>query len=116
MSSKVTPGSDDFDWMLFLQQDLQTVPSEHFQKARELAKDWPTCACGQLCKKLPRDWQGKPEDSVLSDLGGLFYGRICSLYGSHYNSNVGMESKRQEALAIFELIEVRAAQLLQQQA
>ena len=42
------------------------------KKDKELAEDWPTCACGKLDKRLPRDADGAPCDSMLRYWGGDF--------------------------------------------
>lgn len=36
------------------------------------AKQWPTCACGNLCEALPRTIYGAPKDDALLDLGMQF--------------------------------------------
>lgn len=70
-----------------------------------LAKGWPTCACGQLCKLLPRfvDRCGTkttaPADAQLRDLGRIFYRKVRF-------------AKWREALNIFLMIEKRSSELL----
>lgn len=37
------------------------------------ASNWPTCACGQLCKHIPRGVNSSPLDFKLEYLGREFY-------------------------------------------
>lgn len=55
------------------QQVTQPVAEELERRAHE----WPTCACGQLCKRLPRSEKGVPLDDITYELGVSFYPR-CS--------------------------------------
>lgn len=41
-----------------------------------LARDWPSCACGQLCKQLPRFDGGAPHDTDLNREGVSFSGYV----------------------------------------
>ncbi len=36
------------------------------------AEDWVTCACGELCSKLPKGMYGAPEDDYLKKRGREF--------------------------------------------
>jgi hypothetical protein len=38
----------------------------------ELARDWPTCACGEQDPRIPRDKKGQPRDLDLAIYGGNF--------------------------------------------
>lgn len=38
----------------------------------ELAQEWATCACGRQDERIPRIWDGGPEDVELRFLGRLF--------------------------------------------
>lgn len=72
-------GSAPFDWNLFLKRAIAGKLARSEESiARYMAINWPTCACGNLCSKLPRDTRGKPRDQRLADLGGLFYVLISS--------------------------------------
>jgi hypothetical protein len=92
---------DKFDWIPVLEglSGGEQVGREDKLKLDSMASQWPTCACGQLCKLLPRDRDKRPEDSMLSILGGQFYQAVQkSLWG--------------EALEIFHKIEARSDKLL----
>jgi len=73
-----------------------------YQRLLDLASKWPTCACGQLCKKLPRDEDGKPEDTLLSALGHDFVNNIS-------------RKEWVKALKTFKKIERRSTLLLKKQ-
>lgn len=63
------------NWLEFLDRaiaDPSSVTKEEHEKAKELAGEWPTCACGQLCKSLPRWATGEPSDRYLSNTGLSF--------------------------------------------
>jgi hypothetical protein len=42
------------------------------------ASSWQTCACGRQDDRIPRDDEGVPMDSALSDLGCSFYVHILN--------------------------------------
>jgi hypothetical protein len=64
-----------FDWNAFLAQPEHT--EAEWSHAFRLAGDWVTCACGNQCAVLPREDDGEPLDTVLSDLGQDFYMSIA---------------------------------------
>ena len=67
---------------------------------KHLAGNWPTCACGNLCKNLPKMTEtNEPKDLKLLKLGILF---------DHYIRNRSWT----EALNTFHEIEQRSTQLL----
>lgn len=50
-----------FNWLTFLEGAIEKEPDEEsFYDAKLRASDWPTCACGELCKELPTT-KSKPE-------------------------------------------------------
>lgn len=89
-----------WNWLTFLNRAVKKEPSlrESFY-VRPLAAKWPTCACGQLCKKLNRLEDGTPPDFILRDKGIEFYDYIC-------------DANWTEALNTFHAIEARTAELL----
>ena len=102
MNPKTDPYSPEFDWLVFLQHAVDShgaVNDTDYMRACQMAAEWPTCACGQLCKDLPRNERFQPHDTDLSHLGGHFY------------AHVGARRWR-EALDTFKLIEERTAYLL----
>lgn len=67
-------------WLTFLDHAIadpeSVIDTDEHEEAIELSRGWPTCACGELCKSLPRDNAGEPKDIVLFGLGIRFYGQI----------------------------------------
>jgi hypothetical protein len=66
-----------FDWNAFLNK--KNITEDEWYDAVELAKSWVTCACGNQCSIIPRDFTtGSPVDEKLKHLGGGygFYGAI----------------------------------------
>ena len=62
----------EFNWFMELDKAIKAEPS--FTRCKYLsdrAKSWVTCACGELCKKLPRR-RGSPEDPFLYNYGTEF--------------------------------------------
>lgn len=89
-----------WNWLTFLKSAVKKEPGEkEWRRAIRLAGNWPTCACGQLCKALPREHGGYPVNYGLYQLGIDFSFKI---------------DKRQwpSALSIFLKIEARTAKLL----
>ena len=111
MTPQQDPFSDEFDWLAFLEHVAENAnnldqyavdPVSRFKmlsQIRQLAGLWPSCACGQLCQKLPRDYLGAPRDRDLFALGRRFYDQVKNLDWP-------------EALTTFHKIEARAAVLL----
>ena len=63
-----------FNWYEVIAKTLVKEPTE-LQHNRLITKasEWPTCACGQLCKALPRNKDKMPDSMGLRFLGGDFY-------------------------------------------
>tara|TARA_R110000822_G_scaffold27129_1_gene81254 strand:+ start:253 stop:570 length:318 start_codon:yes stop_codon:yes gene_type:complete len=67
---------NNWNWYAYLDADKE-VHIEHYQKATDLSRCWVTCACGQLCKVLPKDnFTNAPIDKILFDLGVSFQDSI----------------------------------------
>lgn len=89
-----------FNWLTFLEAAVKQEPSEEESlDAIHLAGNWPTCACGELCKALPRLHCGSPTDAVLIELGNNFIEHVA-----RYNWPLALET--------FHQIEARTAVLL----
>lgn len=72
--------TEKFDWYKVLDKAIESEPDGYVQrKLSAFAGSWVTCACGQLCKSLPRGEIGQPEDVHLLRLGGEFNYRIKNL-------------------------------------
>lgn len=66
-----------FDWNQFFNHTTYT--KDDLYMAVTMAMQWTTCACGNQCSVIPRDVNGAPKDSVLSQLGVDFYGCIIQM-------------------------------------
>ena len=100
-----------FDWNAFLAKNEFT--ETEIINALNLAGEWVTCACGNLCAALPRNPNGEPLDYELADLGNKFYEAICSMDCSHSRCDVkNMIKWRDKARTILFMIEDRSAILL----
>lgn len=90
-----------FDWNAELQKKIN---GEEFTvnkwELRDMACEWPTCACGNQCAAIPRnEYSGAPLDEKLRALGTEFYCRI-------------VDSEWVSAKAILAEIEQRSAEIL----
>ena len=59
-----------YDWPQIirdLQADAYTAHGK--RDVRKAAREWATCACGNLCNEIPRKASGAPCDAVLSFAG-----------------------------------------------
>lgn len=100
-----------FDWAAFLHQTSFT--QEELNKADELASDWVTCACGNLCDAIPREkemgdggekLEGSPIDRKLSTLGIDFMSAIRGM-----NEDIDL---RLHAIDLLVKIEKRSSEIL----
>lgn len=70
---------EPFDWNKFLNDCInkKLKPSDisNIDEVVAIACSWVTCACGNLCDKIPRT-NGVPDDLILSRLGATFPGPI----------------------------------------
>ena len=67
-----------FNWITFLKRAIKKKPiNRDCDLAKRKSGWWTTCACGNLCKKLPRFSDGEPQDGQLSKMGMSFYRAIC---------------------------------------
>lgn len=100
----ITEIPEGFNWLTIL-ADLGNgawMSEDKMGELQDMAQRWPTCACGQLCRQLPRMEDGCPKDSKLRGLGGSFADKV---------------NRRQwcKALDIFQQIEARTTELLEEQ-
>jgi hypothetical protein len=77
------------------------ISDERWQKLREFAGQWTTCACGNQCYILPRYSGGQPIDKILATLGGDegFFGAV-------------KDRDKDRAIYFLRLIENRSAELI----
>jgi hypothetical protein len=99
-----TLAPEGFDWLVTLTElkEGKEFNTDQYIELCHLAQSWPTCACGQLCRLLPRRADGCPQDTTLRDLGCRFYELVKN-------------RKWCVALEIFKHIECRSTQLLREQ-
>ncbi|PRP68131.1 hypothetical protein [Nonlabens agnitus] len=99
-----TQGKKPFDWNEFL--SMEDITQDEFKDACYLASEWVTCACGNQCHLIPREYinsnykhNGRPIDDDLAQFGLDFYWHL--------------KMKRfDKAKIVLELIEQRSAQLI----
>lgn len=90
------------NWITTLERIIandKPIRRKRHQSLIDRAGEWKTCACGELCKKLPRYNDNTPKDSALKRLGFAFYLKI-------------QRPQWRKALATFAKIEARASYLL----
>ena len=104
-------GNDPFDWNAFLAKDEFT--EAELIKALDLAGEWVTCACGNLCDAIPRLANGMPIDCELELLGCNFHEAILSMETHHsWDDFEAALKKRDKARHILAMIEARSIELL----
>lgn len=47
-----------------------------YLNARDAAGNWPLCACGSLCRNIPRNHDNSPIDGTLLIHGGRFFSAV----------------------------------------
>ena len=92
----------EFNWYTELNKATKSEPSEEtYLYLIKRAGSWVTCACGELCKALPRKPNGQPKDHKLFKAGCLF--AVC------------IDDKNwRKALVVLNKIEARTSQLLKE--
>ena len=76
-----------------------TADKIDWEKLGDLSGDWVTCACGNQCDIIPRDWIGEPIDDELSSLGYKFNDAVC-------------DRLSESAIQILHRIEIRSQELI----
>ncbi|HEX3818623.1 MAG TPA: hypothetical protein VHW03_10075 [Chthoniobacterales bacterium] len=92
---------ESFNWLAVLKDLAAGMPISRGQHGEliDLAGNWPTCACGQLCAALPRLQDGCPADDETAWLGVGFFQQV-------------RHARWSEALRTFHRIEARTEELL----
>lgn len=92
---------ETFNWLTVLEEILagRALSEAECDGLYTMAANWPTCACGLLCRDLPRGLHGAPEDAALALKGAEFAIDIRSRQWS-------------QALLTFHVIEARTSELL----
>lgn len=109
------PWNGAFSWFDFLRQDFALTGGleEHLSKASRLAYGWVTCACGHLCRALPRDDDSMPLDSELQKYGSDFSSVISLLEEAYPTGDAKrLNYLRDRALGTLHEIEARTTLLL----
>ena len=80
MRPELNTNSPQFNWLDALNSLIEnpTINMLEYYYLEGAASKWPTCACGQECKRLPLEVNGRPVDKGLSRLGEEFYLDITS--------------------------------------
>ena len=92
----------EFNWYTELDKAIKQEPSEAtYLDLKRRAYEWVTCACGQLCKALPRNCSGEPYDLKLT-LSGIYFTKCI------------ISKKWHKSLKVLNQIEARTAELLQE--
>ena len=96
-----TQGKAPFDWNAFLVKESYSYTEvEH---AHYLSREWVTCACGNQCDIIPRNYQGMPEDKILQHYGKefvKFLSLMINKYFSKEDFNIGKKLAKQTLHAI----------------
>lgn len=103
-SQPYPPSHEKFNWLTMLKwcaDNPERISRELRMELGIAAGDWPTCACGELCRKLPRHVTGSPRDAALYVFGVEF---SLDVRGSYWTN----------AIRVFHQIEERTAHLLKQ--
>lgn len=89
-------GGKYFDWNEFLNRE--DISEEEWNEARHLSDGWVTCACGNMCDVIPREYDGAPYDTVLYLLGIDFFEYIDSKDKDQAKKTLGKIEKRSEEI------------------
>ncbi len=104
-----------FNWNRFLNRKRYNELA--LDKAVDRSGNWVTCACGNQCNSLPRDWAGVPADNTLRLLGATFCDDICHMSDRFTGGDeAGLNKYRKKALITLSRIEARSNTLLRQMA
>ena len=63
-----------FPWgeaLKYMAENPNKISEHDYKWTLSKGRHWPTCSCGQLCKKLPLDIDGSPKDQEIRNLGLL---------------------------------------------
>ena len=77
------------------------------KKDKELAEEWPTCACGRLDLRIPRDEDGAPCNSMLRYWGGDFADCFTFRFDMTRAVELLVKINRREAKVLAEMEEKR---------
>ena len=86
-----------FDWNEFLNK--KHISKREWKEAEVLSSNWVTCACGNQCDIIPREFGGNPKDLQLA----------C--FGLDFNFQI-KQRDIEEAKDTLRLIEERSAQVI----
>ena len=106
------PRGENFCWFEFLNQPKSNFSKGDLKNACELSSHWTTCACGQLCKSLPRNGRNAPVDPILANLGEVFMNNIEDAYQAYIDHEEGFLSRIESAKSVLVKIEERTIALL----
>lgn len=115
------PNDKDFHWLEALNELLAKAEREEWTGIKlrldsltELSNSWPTCACGELCARIPRDGS-IPKDDRLRELGAQFNNTLFDATEQwHDREYAKIPDLITEAIVTFHEIEARTQVLLAQ--
>jgi len=97
-----TTGEAPFDWNKMLAHAIKgELEDEELEDLNRRSNEWPLCACGNQCKRIPRwlNHGGEPMDFELRELG---VGFMLSISNEDY----------QKAFDFLQKIEIRSDEIL----
>ena len=117
------PRNPDFNWLdalnyLCTKRGIERTSRYEFDELLNGAAGWPTCACGQLCKALPKRAGGAPADMELYHYGCNFVTAVNFADLSHGHNDrdriTNVQRYMRDARQVFHSIEKRSSELLAQ--
>ena len=75
------------DWYKILHQDKKDFTKKDLKKLQDTAAEWEFCACGNLCKLIPRKEGGAPKDKILMKAGVKFSFALTTAWLNYGSSN-----------------------------
>ena len=87
---------ENWDWYAYLNASKE-IKENFSDKAEDLSGNWTTCACGQVCDVLPKNYDKAPTDYEANILGNDF----CELIFSQDWENAKNTLDKIEARTIF---------------
>ena len=69
---------ENWDWNEYLNASNEDK-ANYYNEAKDRASNYATCACGEVCKVLPKDVADVPLDNKLRFLGLSFYDTIIDM-------------------------------------
>lgn len=101
-----------FDWNSFLNMPYKRFDFDKLGKAKSLAGNWITCACGNQCDVIPRHSEGTPDDLKLANLGVSFYTAIQGMFNTYGFKEDDFAYYVERAKELLTQIEFRSSEII----